>query len=396
MSTTRVDSLRSTLDHLALDARAQEDKPYLVSMLRRLGYSDVEIRTALGSLPEEAPAPEPAPAPAPVRRVDSRPRVVEVEYTGPDYSQEYQRVGPGGVPAPAAGGKTRFSLGGGEAATEGEVGEDGEMSFALAEETYEGSGEDFGDFDISAVDSAEGNWDDDWGEGGDFGSAIDKKAEGDTPGLTEAERKKILEDLGLDPEDESIVEFGPRRRPDYNLPAEAPSRLIEFSEFHPQLAPSRLATPEDATAIESEEGWTPGDAGAWEGEAEEESTEPYMYKEYVLYKRDVELSTGKRQTIYFFAKNPPKNGDPCPLPKGYEVGENEKTGLPYLRRVYEDEPEETTWEEPEAEPAPAPRKKRVRAVRVTAASAEEAQEMIRNQGKDVRGAMPIDYEEGED
>jgi hypothetical protein len=121
-----------------------------------------------------------------------------------------------------------------------------------------------------------------------------------------------------------------------------------------------------------------------------------MYKEYVLYKRDVELSTGKRQTIYFFAKNPPKNGDPCPLPKGYEVGENEKTGLPYLRRVYEDEPEETTWEEPEAEPAPAPRKKRVRAVRVTAASAEEAQEMIRNQGKDVRGAMPIDYEEGED
>jgi hypothetical protein len=30
------------------------------------------------------------------------------------------------------------------------------------------------------------------------------------------------------------------------------------------------------------------------------------------------------------------------------------------------------------------------------ASAEEAQEMIRNQGKDVRGAMPIDYEEGED
>ena len=50
------DSLRATLDELKLDERAAADRPYLEAMLRRLGYTDVEIRAELGP-PVEAPAP---------------------------------------------------------------------------------------------------------------------------------------------------------------------------------------------------------------------------------------------------------------------------------------------------------------------------------------------------
>ncbi len=42
------DPLRNTLDHLALDPSSKEDRRYLISMLRRLGYSEKEIDVALG------------------------------------------------------------------------------------------------------------------------------------------------------------------------------------------------------------------------------------------------------------------------------------------------------------------------------------------------------------
>jgi len=55
-------------------------------------------------------------------------------------------------------------------------------------------------------------------------------------------------------------------------------------------------------------------------------------KKYKLYTRDVKLKGGKIQTIYFFSARKPKSGKPCDLPKGYEVVENPRTGLPFLRK----------------------------------------------------------------
>lgn len=46
------DPLRSTLDNLAVDPAAQSERPYLESALRRMGYTEAEIRERLG-----APAP---------------------------------------------------------------------------------------------------------------------------------------------------------------------------------------------------------------------------------------------------------------------------------------------------------------------------------------------------
>lgn len=50
------DSLRATLDELKIDERSAKDRPYLEAMLRRLGYTETEIRAELGP-PLEAAAP---------------------------------------------------------------------------------------------------------------------------------------------------------------------------------------------------------------------------------------------------------------------------------------------------------------------------------------------------
>ncbi len=59
---------------------------------------------------------------------------------------------------------------------------------------------------------------------------------------------------------------------------------------------------------------------------------PYTHNGYTLYKRDVDLKNGGTQTIYFFSKKTPKSGNKCDMPDGYEVGVNDTTGLPYLRK----------------------------------------------------------------
>ncbi len=53
---------------------------------------------------------------------------------------------------------------------------------------------------------------------------------------------------------------------------------------------------------------------------------------YYLHRRDVTLrGSGKQQTIYFFAKEV-KDGAMDDLPSGYMVVENDRTGLPILKK----------------------------------------------------------------
>ena len=54
-------------------------------------------------------------------------------------------------------------------------------------------------------------------------------------------------------------------------------------------------------------------------------------KTYFLHGRDQLLKGGHRQTIYYFAAQA-KEGAMESVPKGYEVGENVKTGLPLLKK----------------------------------------------------------------
>ena len=66
MATARSDPLRSTLDNLELDPRSEADRPYLVAMLRRLGYTERDIEEVIrtGKMPAAAPAASDGLAPA--------------------------------------------------------------------------------------------------------------------------------------------------------------------------------------------------------------------------------------------------------------------------------------------------------------------------------------------
>jgi YHS domain-containing protein len=54
-------------------------------------------------------------------------------------------------------------------------------------------------------------------------------------------------------------------------------------------------------------------------------------KTYYLHTQEVELRSGRKQRIYFFAGDQ-REGVLKELPAGYEVTENARTGLPMLRK----------------------------------------------------------------
>lgn len=54
-------------------------------------------------------------------------------------------------------------------------------------------------------------------------------------------------------------------------------------------------------------------------------------KTYYLHSRETELKGGRKQRIFFFAGEV-KEGALDTIPEGMEVFENERTGLPMLRR----------------------------------------------------------------
>ena len=53
---------------------------------------------------------------------------------------------------------------------------------------------------------------------------------------------------------------------------------------------------------------------------------------YYLHSKAVTLRGGRKQTIFYFARSE-KEGVLDALPDGYEVMENQRTGLPMLRKA---------------------------------------------------------------
>lgn len=54
--------------------------------------------------------------------------------------------------------------------------------------------------------------------------------------------------------------------------------------------------------------------------------------EYFLHSKEVILRGGRPQTIYYFAKAEKKEDAVDSIPEGYEVSENKRTGLLFLRK----------------------------------------------------------------
>jgi len=414
------DPLRTTLDQLALDPDAGADRHYLETVLRRLGYSEAEIRKVLGA-PGEAG------------------RVIEVEYSGGD-RKAFLIGKEGGFSrgAPSAEGVTGIQFSETKAPAKFRIADDPEAGV-----------EEFENVDLEDVDVSD-DWDDDWGEDKTTGFDVDNEETGGFS-VTDEEEGEFIETPSFFErkpaipvgwgvvEDEPEATWEPAEEPAQETWDAPQGAWVEESDdaWGPiDEAPGGAWMPEDGEALE----WAPAEepeaewAPAEEAQAEwAPATDAYQYGDYTLYARDVDLSTGRSQRIYFFAKGEPKSGEPSPMPEGYEVGVSEKTGLPFLRKTHTGEsvqcgaltnqgkqcrltaqddsdychlhqdyepPEGVFTADMDTEPLRSgvvdtpPR--RIRVARIRAADREAAEAELRRQGRDVRGSVPFGIETHED
>ncbi len=66
-------------------------------------------------------------------------------------------------------------------------------------------------------------------------------------------------------------------------------------------------------------------------------TEAYIHtntrgQEYVLHGKRARLMNGHTQQIYYFARDARPHEALAAVPEGYRVQENERTGLPFLKK----------------------------------------------------------------
>jgi hypothetical protein len=81
------------------------------------------------------------------------------------------------------------------------------------------------------------------------------------------------------------------------------------------------------------------DAAEWESypvtALPKQSSPPVCrYKGYTLFKRETKTRNRKKTTLHFFSKEKPDKGQPVPLPDGYQIAVNKKTGVPYLKKTH--------------------------------------------------------------
>lgn len=60
--------------------------------------------------------------------------------------------------------------------------------------------------------------------------------------------------------------------------------------------------------------------------------EPYRMDDYTLYARSLPTKGKQRNLFYFFSREQPADAEAVPLPHGYKVAKNARTGLPYLKK----------------------------------------------------------------
>ena len=65
----------------------------------------------------------------------------------------------------------------------------------------------------------------------------------------------------------------------------------------------------------------------------QEDGQSFRHGEYTLYRKEIETRSGEQRIVHFFSRTIPDEGEPVQLPPGYEVKDNIKTGIPYLKKL---------------------------------------------------------------
>lgn len=424
---TDVDSLRSTLDSLRLSADAKADRPYLVSMLRRLGYSEADIAAYFGS--QQAPTPRLA--------EDTDERLIEIEYTGPglrDFSfvepvdaSELETSGLGaGLTAGdevIAGGPSMEEVD--RMMEEQGLSDFGDTGFVQEAQEEVKMTEGIGLEDSPAEEGAEGEGGTP-GEGGEAGKDEGEVAFSEDPyklgeGMVEFSAVELNPGISQklpDPTQEGWEPVDPNAAPEPEQSSEAPGGWdvaegsaegegLEEAQPWPEegeLEPAPELPEQDGgqgfgeDAFEGQaeiaplEGQGDDDGAQWAA-ADEATPQGFQYKDWTLYSKEQLGPNGEPQRIYFFSRGEATDAEASQLPPGYEVSENERTGLPYLRRIGEDEWSDAGGIDTVGGDIQRGKKKRVRVKRVRAASREEAEGKVSSEGGNPIATMPIDIEE---
>jgi len=66
--------------------------------------------------------------------------------------------------------------------------------------------------------------------------------------------------------------------------------------------------------------------------ARKKETRGFQHGDFTLYEKEYTTKKGNKRIVRFFSKGEPEDVTPIKLPKGYEVKENKKTGVPYIRK----------------------------------------------------------------
>jgi len=62
------------------------------------------------------------------------------------------------------------------------------------------------------------------------------------------------------------------------------------------------------------------------------SKKGFKHGDYTLYEKEITTKNGKKRLVRFFSKGEPDDAKPIDFPDGYEINENKKTGVPYLKK----------------------------------------------------------------
>ncbi len=331
---TRADTLRSTLDHLALDPRAKDDRKYLVSMLRRLGYTEQQIRDVV-SAPSGGDG-----------------RIIEIEYRkgrpGPGAfsvveEEDVETVGFSVTPGRVAITSRDPAVGHGWIALDGDGvvrGPDTDNPWEPHDdwvvEDQDANGSAPVEFTERQVDATawpeQPDADDAWPEASDDAAWVDGD-EADTAWPTPLDApEEPASDAWVD--DASAEAWVDDTSDDawVDAPEDGPGPAVSQPDAWADVSQDYQVKDAPAGAWEPSQDWSPAADDVQHAEDAVDDIQPFTYGDYRLYTRMVDLSTGRQQRIYFFAKSEPRSGRPSAMPDGYIVEENLRTGLPFLRR----------------------------------------------------------------
>ena len=387
---TAADPVRRTLDEHKVASDAASERPYLESMLRRLGYSESEIEAYLTGR---------TPMPAGLPKTEDEAREVEIEYTGPGIREFKLVVGVDASELPV----------GGEMEAGTEVFASGpsmEEVDALVASGEFGDFDDWGDTGKPQGEGAAVASDLEGGEAPAEGEGGEALAEGAAPAGEEAKpAENVPTEFTLGegmvefketPLNEAVVEdVDPAQEAEALREPGGEVAALETGQFAPDGA-EPLDAAEGAMDPDDLGGAAAQDAGFQEHTWDTQEGDGFEHNGWRLYSRD-ELRGDQPQRIYFFSRDQPEGGEPAGVPDGYEVAENPETGRPFLRRAQpggEPGPVDIDSAGPGSDPGggPGAPKKRVRIQRVRAASREEAAKKMEAEGRNVLGSMPIDIE----